>query len=846
MRDWLQELRYSARALAKTPGFTLVAVLSLALGIGANTAVFAVVRSMLIAPLPVAEPGRLAVAHWTRANRDDGVWQLNESGFVDPSTGRRFNTNYSSSVFNALRASVADVADVFAFTFVREANVSFGDASRSTSTFVGGMMVSDNYFAALGVPMTLGRGLDARDDRADAEPSVVLSHALWRRGFGGDPAVVGKLIRINGVSYTVVGVTSPKYYGVSKGGFFPPADVTVALGMQPRVTQPFSGSFKAPSGPLASNDEVLWLRVMTRLKPAAGRENVESRMSTAFAALMKSSEVPALRRAESPALHLSQGDRGLDSLRRGLEQPLLMLAAVVGFVFLVACANLASLVLVRGVARRRDLWIRMALGCSHARLVRQTLSESLLLAAAGGLASLVLAGWSVRAIFPLLAGPRAISADLLLDWSVLAVAAIASCAAGLLFGLAPAIRLASATSGMMRSSAIAAAIPRLRISRYLIALQIAISVPLVVGAVLLLRTVHNLNRVDVGFDPAGLVVFRVDPTLNAYSPSRTDAYVERLIARLHDVAGVRSASLMDSGLITNLTSNTTVSVEGTEDRGMLFKHVSPEFFDTVGLPIVAGRAFDRRDRAGAPRVAIVNEAAARQRFSGAAIGRRLVVRGFGKVVEYEVVGVARVGRNFSLRERRDAPMVFVPATQAFLPLRTLYVAVRTDASPETAERIRAAAAAVDPDVPAWDPKPQVDQIQDSIARERVFSSLLTFFGGFALLLACVGLHTITAYSVARRTSEIGVRMALGADPRQVRWLVLRQVMAPAAVGLAMGLPIALAGGRALRSMLFELEPGDPLSLAIAAGVMFAVAIAAGVRPARRATRVDPVMALRAE
>jgi ABC-type antimicrobial peptide transport system permease subunit len=279
---------------------------------------------------------------------------------------------------------------------------------------------------------------------------------------------------------------------------------------------------------------------------------------------------------------------------------------------------------------------------------------------------------------------------------------------------------------------------------------------------------------------------------------------------------------------------------------MFFRHISPAFFETLGVQVIAGRPFRDADRPGAPRVAIVNEAASRLRFSGAPLGRRLVMKGFGRAIEYEVVGVVRDSRQFSLRERASAAMVYLPVSQPFVPVRALHVAVRIDPTVEAAGRIAGIAADVDREVPVSDLKPQLEQIQGSIARERTFASLLTFFAGFALFLACIGLYTVTAHAVARRTSEIGVRMALGAAPRHVLWMVFRQALAPAAVGLVLGLPIAIAGARALRTMLFDLEPGDPLSIATAAGAVFIVAIASGYLPARRATRADPLTALRAE
>jgi predicted permease len=378
----------------------------------------------------------------------------------------------------------------------------------------------------------------------------------------------------------------------------------------------------------------------------------------------------------------------------------------------------------------------------------------------------------------------------------------------------------------------------------LVAVQIAVSLPLLIGSALFLRTIYNLGRVDLGFNLNGLVVFRLDPTLNAYSPDRMLAFYGRTLERLDGVPGVTSAALMDNALVSGITSNSQVSVDGGQPRSILWNHVSAGFFETMGMRVLAGRAIGLQDGPNAPRVAVVNEAAARALFNGAALGRRFKLSGFGQATDYEVVGIAQDSKYESLR-RASAPTLYMSYQQSFVP-GAMHVAVRTSGSPAIPEMLRTAVAEVDRDIPIAGLKSQSAQIDETIARERVFTSLLTFFGGFALLLACIGLHGVTGYAVARRTSEIGIRMALGAQRRSVIWLVLRQVVVLAVVGLVVGIPASVAAARSVSAFLYDVQPTDAFSITVGAVVMFCVAIGSGFLPARRASLMDPLKALRAE
>jgi predicted permease len=835
--DRLREIRHAARVLASSPGFTAVAVLSLALAIGVNTAVLGVAQAVLLAPLAVDQPGQLRLVYWSSEKGAGGVNQINSSGVRDPRTGRDYGSNYNFPAFEALRDAARGLgtSDLFAFTFLRQASVTIEDQP----IVAGGMLVSGNYFAGMRVPMALGRGLLESDDRGGAAPAVVLSHALWRRAYGGDPSALGRTIKVNGQPFTVVGVTAPRYFGVSNGGFFPPADVTVTLHAQPLVSPRWT-----PAGvSLFAGERWFWLHIMARIHEGENESRLKDVLTATFAGQPSTATV-GLTAAQ---LVLLPGARGLDSLRKTFETPIGILSGVAALVFLLACVNVAGLALARGLARQREYWIRLALGAGRARLVREAATESLLLASAGGALGVALSLWGAPILVAMLAGPRAHAIEIAPDPSLIVTAAAISCVAALLFGIVPALRLArvAAAPEFLRQGGIAAGAPRLRAGRVLIAIQIAVSVPLVAGSVLFLRTIHNLAAVDLGFDPKNLIVFRFDPTLNNYDDERSQRVFAAVLARLQAEPGIRAATLLENGLVAGQVSNTRMTVDGSEPKQILFNRVGPGFFETVGLPIIAGRGIGLQDRLDTPRIAVVNETAVRQFFGGQnPLGRHVRMGGFLRRDPIGIVGVARDSKYQTLKG--DArPIIFLPHFQG-TDVRSMVVALRTDGARDLPRRIRAAVAEVDRDVPVTGLKTQEAQIDESIGSERMFTTLLVFFGGFALMLACIGLHGVTSYAVARRTSEIGVRMALGAQRRQVLWLVLRQVVVLAAIGLAVGIPVAAAASRSVRALLFGVEPADPWSLAAGALAMLAVALGSGYLPARRAARLDPLVALRRE
>src|SRR3954468_269359 len=796
----MREIRHALRVLRRSPGFTAVAILSLALGIGANTAIFSVSWVLFSQPIAVSHPERLfAVANQIKIPAGmRGTSQINGTSYRDPSSGRSYRAPMPYPAYEAIRAAAGADADVFAFTFIREANISV-DGWATTGA---GALVSGNYFRGAGAAMALGRALSDDDDR-DGASAAVISHRFWTSAMGGDPAAIGRSVRVNGVPFTLVGVSGPGFAGMSRGGFFPPMDVALPLRAQPAVTPGWT-PLGTRGRPLFQSDRAFWIHVMATVNDAHALAPLQARLATAFARWLKASSEASLQQATDVELRLLPGGRGVDAVSSRAEQPVHILTAVVGCVLLLACVNLANLMLARGVARQKEISIRLALGSGRFRLLRQAALESLLLALAGGALGLAIGVFGGRALLLMLtanAGPTAMTVAI--DWRMLAITAAIACAATLVFGVLPAIRLlrrdVAPTLKLTTSAGTGA--PRLKAGRVLMTLQVAVSVPLVAGAAIFLQTIANLGGGNLGFNPGRLISYRVDPALNGYGSERVAQTFDLMLDRVREVPGVASATLAQEALLSGWSSNTTVTRDdGVKKIDLYYNRIGPDYFATFGIPLAAGRAIDRRDRAASPRVVVINETAARALFDGAAaIGRRL--KPFDE--ELEVVGVARDTKYDSVR-KAVVPTMFIPYAQPTpFPIGAMHVVVRTSVAPAVVMNgLRTAAGGVDRDVPVSRMKTQRQQIDETLGTEIAFTRLLVAFGAFALFLACIGLHGVTAYSVARRTGEIGVRIALGARRSDVLWLVLRQVVIITAAGLAIGIPIAVASGRAVTALLY--------------------------------------------
>jgi predicted permease len=826
------DLKSVLRVLRRSPGYAAVAILSLAIGIGANTAIFSVVRQLVLMPLPVERPEELRFVYWSpRVNGPLGIGNINVTSYPDPS-GVFYRSNVTYPQFTALRGAVSHAADLAGYNLLGRLTVS---ADGRPPVVTSGMLASGSFFNVVRPPLALGRGLTETDDAPGAAPVAVISHGLWARLFTNAPDALGRIVRVNGTAYEIVGVTAASYRGLSQGGFLPPTDVTVAMANQPLVSPEWTERgrtlFAAPT--------TYWVRLIARMtdrSDAATRNLLEVKLRPMLADGGIKQEIAA-----NAAVALPSGARGLDGLRTSTHLPLRILAVVSGVVLFIACLNVAGLMLARGVSRQRELAVRRALGASRGRIMRELLLESAILSVTGGVTGLVLAVWIAPVLQSMLAsglGTSGVSVSL--DWPLLGATAALACTAGLIAGLLPAIRLSRNMEAMLKDRTGAAGVPKLKIGRALLALQIAVSLPLVAGAGLFLRTLYNLARVDLGFDPRGLVLFTTDPTMNGRTPERMATVFPRLLERIETIPGVASATVLENALVSGSESDTTVTVDGREVL-LYLNAVGPHYFETMGVRLVAGRPLLASDSAEAPRVVVINETAARMYFAGRSpIGGRIKN---GKR-ELEVVGVAADSKYDGLRLAVQPTML-----QSYLQrqLGSMTVAVRGSGSAsELRAAINAAAHDVDPALPIASYKTQLEQIDETIGKERVFTRLLTAFGGFALLLACVGLHGVTSYSVARLTPEIGIRLALGAQRSQVRWLVLRQVIVLAAAGLAIGLPIAWFAGPVATNYLFDLDARDPMTIGAAAAVMVFVALGAGFWPARRAARLDALTALRSE
>jgi predicted permease len=844
------DLRQAARVLRRTPAFSGVAVLSLAIGIGANTAVFGVLRALLVRPLAVDRPDELALVYWAGpAKNAVRLSQINGGSWQDPRSGRSLNSNFTYPMFEAIQRAAGASLDVFAFNALREITVAIDGRP---PILAGGLLASGRYFSALGIGMAAGRPFGEHDDRSDAPATVVVSHGFWVRALGGDPSVIGRVLRVNGTPVEIVGITAPDYRGLSPAGFVPPPDLTIPLAQQPAVMPRWNAMPAAGTSMFTS--DLAWVQVMARVR--ASRQDLERDLLQPLR--HEYARLPGAEAADLPtmAIRLLPGRRGLDELRTDLEPSLLLIAGVGLIVLAIASLNLAGLLLARGIARQRELAVRRALGAGRDRIVRVLLGESLLLAGAGGVLGFLLAFWARPLVASMLASSLgAASPELEIDWQLVAAAALIALATALLAGLIPAIRLSSrAVDALVQRGAGAGA--RIATGRALIAFQIAVSVPLLVGAGLLLRTLHNLGAASLGFDPNGVVVFRIDPRLTP-GPAADDPVplYDRILEHVRALPGVTAGAVVENVLVSGRTSNLETTLDGAR-IDIHANAVGPGFFDTMNVPIVAGRPIDARDRAGAPPVIVINETAAAKYFPGSSpLGRHLRI---GRR-DAEIVGVA--GTTLYRNLRTPPPPIFydsyaqrsidnMPGLAQFFRSGApspIHVVLRTSAPPAALiAAIPEAVREVAPDLPVTELRTHVELIDSTIGRERLVVRLLVAFGGFAILLACIGLHGVTAYTVTRRTSEIGIRVALGARRAQVLWLILRQVLAVALAGVALGVPIAIATGPLVGALLFGLAPGDAGTIAAATVLVILVALVAGWLPAHRAARLPVLAALRRE
>jgi predicted permease len=751
-------------------------------------------------------------------------------------TGQYISTSFSYPVYRQLRAESHSFDNLFAFK----------DISRFTVTLNGhaevvpGEMVSGNFYQGLEVATAAGRPILPSDDSSGGEPVAVISDAFWAQQFGRSPGAIGQTIQLNRIPVTIVGVNSPSFLGAGVGRA---AEIFVPLAMQPQL-------IPHPKGSLLEDADYWWLQIMGRLKPAVAPQT-ESELEVAFDSAVKAT-LPIKQDTSLPRLSVSDGSRGLDHLRRDFARPIYVLMALAGLVLLVACANLANLLLARSAARQREMSVRLALGAGRMRIIRQVLTESMLLAALGCMAGLAL-GYAGRNIIPnLVSTPWEPSVlQLKFNWQVLAVTIAVSLLTGLLFGIAPAWQAthSDVNTGLKETSRASSGRRRGFAGKTIVVMQICLSALLVIGSGLFLRTLSNLYATQIGFRPDNILLFDIDPPSTRYPAGQGVAVHRRIEEKIATIPGVESVTLTSDPLIANDSSIDTFAPSGRavhagQPTEAWSNHVGVHFFETMGIPILYGRSFDDQVTATSPKLAVVNQRLAEQFFPGEnAIGSTFNTGDPQHPIE--IVGICANTKYENLRSE-PPPTFYLPYVQHEDPGPMTYEVKMAAAGEDVIGPIREAVRAIDKDLPLIDIRSQVAQIDATTTQERVFAVLTTSFGGLALVLACIGIYGIMAYTVSRRTNEIGIRMALGAQVRSVVLMVLGEATWLVGIGLALGILVAIGLARLVRSMLYGLGPFDAITFIGASLLLLAVALLAGWGPARKASRINPVIALRHE
>jgi predicted permease len=839
--EMIQDLRYGARTLLKNPGFTLVATLSLALGIGANAAIFSLLDAVLLKPLPVRRPEQLVFL-------EQGEREYKPT------------SNISYAAFERLRDRSQSLSGACFFSFSPRVNAGVNGQVE----VVEAQLVSGGFFSTLGVGAAAGRMFTEAEDQDAGAAVAVISHQYWRRRFGMNPsavAAVGQTVTVNGAPFTVVGVTPPEFSGV-------------IAGISPDIYLPSASGERILPRRFRFRDGSLPF-VLARMKPSVSERQAIADLTLLLRqALFEEAGARATpekgQDIQNRSMRLLPASQGFSVLRRQYSEPLWLLMAVVGLVLLIACANVANLLLARAASRGKEIAVRLALGASRLRLIRQLLTESLLLALLGGAAGLLLA-WRLSglllAVFssgrnPVTAG-SSLTLNVPLDGRVVGFTAVVSLLAVVLFGLAPAWRATRIDlTPTLKDGARDSRGGRFRWGRALVVAQVALSLTLLVGAGLFIRSLIKLKSADLGFRRENVLLFSVDPQLTGYQRDRIAGLYKQLLERVATVPGVRSVSLSRQGLLNGGGTQGSITVPGrppkadengftqtredTEWNAPWFCQVGPRFFETVGMTILRGRDFGPQDNETARKVAVVNEAFARYYFGDEDPVGQQFDRGQGDGGLMEIIGVVKDAKSVNIRE--TTPRTFyVPFLQDPGSWRETTFQVRAAGDPlPLVAAIRREAQGVDPNLPLFRVRTLEAQVDESLGQERLVALLAGLFGALALLLACAGLYGVLSYSVSRRTREIGVRMAIGAPPGRVLRMILVETYSLALAGVAIGAAISLAAGRLIANMLFGLTPNDPITLLSAVLIMLGVASLAGLLPARKASRVAPMVALRQE
>ncbi|HWY48215.1 MAG TPA: ABC transporter permease [Bryobacteraceae bacterium] len=826
-----EDVRYALRGLRKSPMFTIVALLSLGLGIGANTAVFSLMDQALLRSLPVKHPEQLVLFSAKGPRR----------GQVNTSYGDIYTFSYP------MYRDFRDGNQVFSGVLARFP-ISFSASWHDQTERIYGDLVSGNYFDVLGVHAAIGRTFTPEEDRRPgANPVVVLSYGYWKGRFGGDPGVLNQTILLNAHPMTIVGIAQPGFKGVGVGEA---PDVFVPMMMRNQMS-PLMNDLE--------NRRSMWLNIFGRLKPGISLQQAEAALNTSWRPIL---ELEAKDLNFSPRLreqflnrHLSllEGRKGISAASSQISSAIVVLMCMVGLLLLIACANVANLLIARATARQREISIRLAMGASRMRLVRQWLVESLLLALGGGMLGMLVAEWTGEALLKFLPSDQSmLGISSQPDQRVLLFALALSVVTGVLFGIVPSLQATKAELASTLKDQAAAVLgggrSHLRLRKSLVVTQVALSLMLLIGAGLFARSLYNVKNIDAGFHTDHLISFAVQPSLSGYSQERMRALFEQLQQNIARLPGIRAASLAEVTLLSGDNEDTSIQIEGyqaKEDEDMVVAQnkIGPGFFATLGIPLLAGRDFTNADGPKAPLTVIVNERLAKHYFGDEnPIGRRIQFR--REKDSIEIVGVVRDGKIVDLREK-PLRCIYLPYAQAEIGYMTFYA--RTTQQPSAAaQMLREEVRRQDPNLPIFNVRTMVRQIDESLFMDRLVAALSASFGALATLLAAVGLYGVMAYMVVRRTREIGIRMALGAGRREVLRLVMKEVVMLAAAGIGIAVLASLGMGRLIQSQLLDVSARDPWVMAAATLVLGAVALLAGFLPALRATRVDPLTALRYE
>ncbi len=847
MNGFLQDLRFGLRQLRKSPGFTAVAVVTLALGIGANTAIFTVVNALLLKMLPVRDPQQLVVVGDPARPNTTSNGTPRTDVFSYPLYKELRDRN---SVFSGLYAAGTDhfiEIDTGQGPNV-STNVSTND-SENVSEKISGRLVSGNYFAVLGLEPATGRLFSNADDTAEnANPVVVLGYEYWRRKFALSPSIIGNDIRLNGYPFTVVGVAPAGFDGNVVGEEMA---LFVPISVQPEIIR---GRHWLKSG----NNS--WLTLIGRLKSNISPAQAEANLNLIFKQALGGDYGAALSNDDRNAIrdaliNVTPGGSGFSDLRQDYRIPLFLLMGIVGLVLLIACVNVANLLLARSSARNREIAVRLAIGAHQSRILQQLLTESILLALLGGVAGSWLAIFGVRLLVTIFGTHTAL--PLFPDARVLAFTTLVTLLTGVLFGLVPAlktlkVRVYPALKDATRTTS--GSRSRFGWGKGLIAGQVALSLLVLFSAGLLVRSLQKLMRQDFGYERDHLVIARIDPAAAGYVAQKMDPLASQLAGRIAGAPGVRGVTYSTNGLFSGTESADALIVPGfsatdPRDRGALEDYVGPDYFGVVGIPILTGRGIEAQDTATSLRVAVANEAMVERFFSGQnPVGRQFRIDDLDWLDKpITIVGVSRNAKDHGSGLREEVKPRFYLAYQQMPDPEQIVLEAQVRGEPAASvNTIQAQIKATDSNIPIQFVQTLDSRVEASAANQIALARLSTFFAGLALLLACVGLYGVMSYTVASRTREIGVRMALGARRGDVMELILREGMLLVAVGLAVGIPLALAGSRVLQGFLFGLKSTDPLSLIAVVLLLGIVAALAGLVPARRAAKVDPMVALRYE